>query len=663
MVGLGKLRKTLSVAEGDPELVRSQLEASVSQVPLLYFILLVNTATVAITHLHCAPAWLSIYIPAALSLACMVRCMRWWRARKHVLTQTQAMPELRKLNWLAALFGVAFSAWSLMLFPYGNAYDQAQVAFYMATTVVGCVFCLMHLRTAALLLLSIVILSFSTFLVFTGYPVFIAMAIDMTLVGFALSFIIQMYYQTFADVVHAQRELQASQQKTQRLSDDNFRLASIDSLTDLPNRRSFFASLRALSEEVLGSGGGFNVGLIDLDGFKQVNDIYGHACGDLVLQEVGQRLTALAEPGIFFSRLGGDEFGVLAQHRLAKDTLMALGKRICDALSQPYRVGGNVAELSGTIGWAAFPEAGATVAQVFERADAALYAGKEGQRGMPVIFSSEHETRIRRSSLVTQELRHADLEAELFLEFQPIYDVLAQRTIGLEALGRWHNARLGDVSPDEFIRIAERTELILRMTEILLRKALGEMSRWPSTLYLSFNLSSIDISTSARARRLIDIVAASGVSPHRVSFEITETALTRDFEQARRSLTTIKKAGCRVSLDDFGTGYSSLSYVHRLPFDTIKIDRSFMTDVHTSSASKKIVKSVLDLCRNLGLECVVEGLETPSQADVVKALGARALQGYLFGRPMRADAVAGYLEAAHAAHAAHVEGDQAAAVS
>jgi diguanylate cyclase (GGDEF)-like protein len=504
----------------------------------------------------------------------------------------------------------------------------------------------MHLRAAALLLLSIVILTFSVFLVFTGYPVFIAMAVDMTLVGIALAVIIQLYFRTFADVVHAQRELQASQQNTQRLSDENFRLASLDSLTDLPNRRSFFASLRAMSEQALATGTGFNVGLIDLDGFKQVNDVYGHASGDLVLQEVGLRLLALADPGLFFARLGGDEFGVLVQHKLSNEMLVAVGQRICETVGQPYRVGGNVAKLSGTIGWAAFPEAGTTVAQVFEHADAALYFGKESRRGSPVIFSTEHETRIRRSSLLTQELRHADLEADLFLELQPIYDLLTHRPIGLEALGRWQNARLGMVKPEEFIRVAERTELILRVTEVLLRKALDEAARWPCELFLSFNLSAIDISTSARARRLIDIVSASGVPPHRVAFEITETAVTRDFEQARSSLTMIKQAGCRVSLDDFGTGYSSLSYVHRLPFDTIKIDRSFVTDVDSNSASKKIVKSVLDLCGNLGLECVVEGLETSLQAEIVKRLGARAVQGYLFSPPMRAGAVAAYLQAA-----------------
>ncbi|HEY2020197.1 putative bifunctional diguanylate cyclase/phosphodiesterase [Paraburkholderia sp.] len=643
MARLARLKEALSVAHSDQGLVCAQLRAFGRQVPLLYFILLVNTAAIAITHVHSAPLWLSVYVPMALGALCLVRCWRWWRIRHRVLTHEQALPELRKLTLVVGLFGIAFSSWSLLLLPYGSAFEQTQVAFYMGTTVIGCVFCLIHLRVPALLLIAIVTTSLSVFLVFTGRPVFIAIAVDMTLVSIALAVVIQLYCRTFADAVHAQRELQASQQNTQRLSDDNYRLANLDSLTGLPNRRSFFSLLRALAEHALATGGGFNVGLIDLDGFKQVNDIYGHTCGDLVLKEVGTRLLSIGETSVNFARLGGDEFGVLVRDRLSNDELLELGQRICDALSQPYRVADKVADLSGTIGWAAFPEAGATVAQVFERADAALYVGKENRRGRPVIFSTEHETQMRRLSLVTQELRHADLETELFLEFQPIYCLLTRRPIGLEALGRWHNARLGMVRPEEFIRIAERTDVILSITDVLLRQALAEVAHWPSELYLSFNLSAVDISTSARARRLIDSVAASGVVPHRVMFEITETALTRDFEQAHHAITMLKEAGCRVSLDDFGTGYSSLSYVHRLPFDAIKIDRSFVTDVDTNSASKKIVKSVIDLCRNLRLECVVEGLETPSQAAVVKALGARAVQGYLFSLPMRASAVDTYL--------------------
>lgn len=641
---LARLKDALSVKDSDPELVHSQLQAFSRQIPLLYFILVANTIAVSVTHLRDTPAWLTIYAPGALSVVSVLRCVRWWRARHQTLSHEQAVPELRLLIRLAALLSVAFCGWSLLLFPYGTAYEQAQVAFYMGTTMLGCVFCLMHLRAAALLVLSIVVVGFAIFLVMTGHPVFIAMAIDMTLVGVALGFIVELYYRNFANVVDSQRELLASQKKTQRLSDENFHLASIDSLTDLPNRRSFFASMQALTEQSRSTGESFGVGLIDLDGFKQVNDIYGHASGDIVLKEVGKRLTVFAEPDVFFARLGGDEFGVLVQHTGSHAAIAALGTRICEALSKPYWVSGNIAELSGTVGWAVFPETGSTVAQVFERADAALYAAKENHRGTSVVFSLEHETRIRRASLVAQELRQADLEAELFLEFQPIHDMAAQRTIGFEALGRWDNARLGRVSPGEFIPIAERTELILRVTEILLHKALAEALDWPEPLYLSFNLSAIDISTSQRALRIIEIVEASGMPLHRVNFEITETAVTRDFEQAHSSLTTIKQAGCRVSLDDFGIGYSSLSYVHRLPFDTIKIDRSFVIDVDSDTVSRNIVKSVLDLCKNLGLHCVVEGLETTRQAEVLNDMGAVVVQGYLFGKPMAAEAVRGHLQ-------------------
>jgi diguanylate cyclase (GGDEF)-like protein len=634
-----QIKGAFTVDGTDPELVRSQMEEFGRQIPLLYFMLVVNTIAVAVTHIACAPAWLAIYIPAALCAVCLIRCVRWWFYRHQKLTHEKAVPQLRKTLWLAGGIGVAFTTWALLLFHYGPPYEQAQVAFYMATTVVGCVFCLMHLRAAALLLLTIVIGSFTIVLLAASRPVFIAMAVDMFFVGVALAFIVHLYYRNFASLVASKRELLASQAVTQKLSDDNFRLANIDSLTSLPNRRSFFSSLNALAEQGTGQTAAFHMGLIDLDGFKQVNDIYGHSSGDLVLKEVGARLLELADPAIFFARLGGDEFGIIIQKRLTEEELDRLGQTLCERLSHPYTIGGNTAELSGTIGWAGLPSASVSVAEVFERADAALYVGKESRRGTAVVFSAEHEHRVRRASLVAQELKAANLDAELYLEFQPIFDVATHGAVGFEALGRWRSPKLGQVRPEEFIRIAERTDLIRVVTEVLLRKALAEAAKWPPHMYLSFNLSALDISSVPRARRLLDIVQESPTDTERVHFEITETAVTRDFRQARASLSLIKQVGCHVSLDDFGTGYSSLSYVHRLPFDTIKIDRSFVAEVDTDVASAKIIRSVMDLCRNLGLECVVEGVETESQCEILTALGGRVMQGYLFGRPMPADAM------------------------
>jgi diguanylate cyclase (GGDEF)-like protein len=639
MVSVARIKGAFTVDGTDPELVRSQMEAFGRQIPLLYFMLVVNTMAVAVTHLACAPAWLVIDIPATLCAVCLIRCVRWWFFRHQTLTHEKAVPELRKTFWLTGVIGIAFTTWAVLLFHYGPAYEQAQVAFYMATTVVGCVFCLMHLRAAALLLLTIVIGSFTIVLLAASRPVFIAMAVDMLFVGVALAFIVHLYYRNFASLVSSTRALLASQAVTQKLSDDNFRLANIDSLTSLPNRRSFFSSLTALAEQGTGETAPFHMGLIDLDGFKQVNDIYGHASGDLVLREVGARLLELADPAIFFARLGGDEFGIIIQRRLTEDELDRLGQTLCARLSRPYTVGGNTAELSGTIGWAGLPPASVSVAEIFERADAALYVGKESRRGTAVVFSAEHEHRVRRASLVAQELKAANLDAELYLEFQPIYDVATRSAVGFEALGRWRSPKLGQVRPEEFIRIAERTDLIRVVTEVLLRKALAEAANWPAHMYLSFNLSALDISSVPRARQLLDVVQESPTDAERVHFEITETAVTRDFKQARASLSLIKQVGCHVSLDDFGTGYSSLSYVHRLPFDTIKIDRSFVAEVDTDAASAKIIRSVMDLCRNLGLECVVEGVETESQCEMLTALGGRVMQGYLFGKPMPADAM------------------------
>jgi len=639
MVPVARIREAFAIDGSDPELVRSQMQAFSRQIPLLYFILIVNTVAVAVTHVACSPAWVAVYAPAALCALGVIRCVRWWRMRHETITHEKAVPELRKTLWLTCALGIAFTGWSLLLFRYGPAYQQSQVAFYMATTVVACVFCLMHLRAAALLLLTMVIGCFTVFLIAEGRPVFIAMAVNMLFVGIALALIVHLYYRNFAGLVRSTRELLASQAVTQKLSDDNFRLANIDSLTGLPNRRSFFSSLNALAEQGVTESANFHMGLIDLDGFKQVNDIYGHSSGDLVLKEVGARLLALADPTMFFARLGGDEFGVIIQRHLSEEDLERLGQAVCERLSQPYTLGVNTVELSGTIGWAGVPPANVSVADMFERADTALYVGKEGRRGTAVVFSAEHEHEARRASLVAQELKAAHLDDELYLEYQPIYDVAGHRVVGFEALGRWRNPKLGRVKPEEFIRIAERTDLIRGVTEVLLRKALREAANWPANVYLSFNLSALDVSSVPRARRLLDIVIESPTPPERVHFEITETAVTRDFRQARASLLLIKQAGCRVSLDDFGTGYSSLSYVHRLPLDTIKIDRSFVAEVDSDVASGKIVKSVLDLCRNLGLACVVEGVETDSQCEILTALGARVMQGYLFGRPRPAEAL------------------------
>jgi diguanylate cyclase (GGDEF)-like protein len=388
----------------------------------------------------------------------------------------------------------------------------------------------------------------------------------------------------------------------------------------------------------------FAVAVLDLDGFKPVNDAYGHAVGDQVLIEVGRRLRQRCGDKFFAARLGGDEFGIVIDRDMVEDEMVEFGKNICALLQLPFVLPDVTAQLSGSIGFAQFPEGGRDASVLFERADYALYYAKQHCRGMPTIFSARHETAIRESSLIEQTLRHADLTRELSLAYQPIIDLATRRPTGFEALARWHSPTLGSIAPNVFIKLAERSELISQLSEILLHKTLEAMRSWPPFLSVAFNLSTRDIATNNTIARIRDIVTYSGIAPARIEFEITETAVMRDFEQARAALHALKEFGARIALDDFGTGYSSLSYVSRLPLDKIKIDRSFIAEIETDGTCSSIVKSMIDLCRNLKLECVIEGIETSAQLEILSGLGCRTAQGFYFARPMPASEIAAYVE-------------------
>ena len=232
----------------------------------------------------------------------------------------------------------------------------------------------------------------------------------------------------------------------------------------------------------------------------------------------------------------------------------------------------------------------------------------------------------------------ADLDRELTLEYQPIYNIQSSHCIGFEALARWTSPGLGRVSPGEFIPIAEHTGRISIITRTLLRQALTEARNWPDETILSFNLSPLDLASSDSILRIIALVEQSGFSAHRINFEITESAVIRDFEQATQSITLLKRLGAGISLDDFGTGYSSLNHVHKLPLSKIKIDGSFVHEVQTRPASAKIIRTMLSLCSELGLGAIVEGVETEAELDVLKEMGVQYVQGFHFSKPLAAAA-------------------------
>ncbi len=640
------LRRSIdSLAVTSGPLACAQAAEFNAQVPHLYLILTANAVLQAATHVGSTPFLLSVAVPTALVLLSISRVASALRRGRVPADPERAARRLRITTALAFTIGLIFTAWSLSLLPYGDADAQCHVAFYMSITVISCIFCLRHVPRAAAVLTATVVLPHVTVFLSSGQPVLIAIAINLALVSGSILLAVCKQFADFADLISSREELLQRQGDLERLSDENLRLANQDSLTCLPNRRSFFADLDTTLARAAESSRRFGLALIDLDGFKTVNDIHGHAAGDRLLIEAAQRLASLHAPGILFARLGGDEFAAIVSGNQSDEELLAFAELLCCTLKGRYLASEVPTLVSASVGIVSYPKGAQTAEQLFERADFALYHAKQARKGGAVLFSSAHESMIREASLVELTLDQADLEHEFELAFQPIVDATTGAITAFEALARWNSPVLGRVQPDVFIRAAERSRMIGGLTEVLFKKALVAVAVWPDNIHLAFNLSAQDIEAPARVQSLMALVAASGVPTRRIDLEITETAMMRDLANALASLRTLREAGFRISLDDFGTGYSSLSQLHVLKPDKVKIDRSFIVDLETRPEACDIVRASVELCRALGLESVIEGVETAPQVALLRSLGCRLMQGYHFSRPLEFDAACRAAEA------------------
>ncbi|MGV1760930.1 putative bifunctional diguanylate cyclase/phosphodiesterase [Rhizobium sp. A22-96] len=621
-----RLLHFMSIRSDNPDLLKAQYRAFTRQMPMMYLILISSTWALSITHMQSAPIWLTVGIPALFTLGCMLRITFWWRTRNIDPMPDVAHAALVRTNRLAVGLPIAFTVWSFLLVPYGDAYAQSHVAFYMAITVISCIFCLMYVRSAAFIVTVIVNGAFVLFFIASRQPTFIAIAINVALVCAGMMSILLTNYRNFERMI-------ISQQRTEALGNENLLLANIDSLTELPNRRAFFTHLEVEFEKAKADNTRLALGVIDLDGFKPVNDLYGHSVGDRLLIDVSRRLTTTLKASRAF-RLGGDEFAIVAPLAPEDAPLVANANAISERLAEPYHLPEGTVHISASMGIAVFPDLASTLEQLFDRADYALYHAKKTRRGGAVLFDAEHERQINIEARVEHLLKQANLEDELSVMFQPIVNIDDDRTVGFEALARWCSPVLGHVSPGQFFPIAERAGIVSSLTQPLLKKALAFASQWEEPLRLSFNLSAHDLNSCEGVLSLVGIIERSRFDAARLDLEITETALALDFEQIKSSVEMLRRVGCGISLDDFGTGYSSLTRLHALPLTKIKIDRSFVTDLHKRPASYKIVKSLLTLSRDMGLECVVEGVETPDELAALRGLGATLVQGYLYSQPL-----------------------------
>jgi diguanylate cyclase (GGDEF)-like protein/PAS domain S-box-containing protein len=414
-------------------------------------------------------------------------------------------------------------------------------------------------------------------------------------------------------------------------------LAHYDALTDLPNRVLFREQIERELQKAVG-GEQFALLYIDIDEFKGINDSLGHHVGDELLKAVAARIRSCIKPTDLIARLGGDEFAVIQTAVGDRADVVEFVTRIHDAIRQPYQCLGHHLATDASIGIALAPQDGTELDQLIKSADLAMYGAKAEGRRTHRFFEPAMDARAKARLTMEQDLRQAMIDGGFEIHYQPLVDLGSNEVSGCEALLRWRHPERGMVSPAEFIPLAEDTGLINELGDWVMQTACAEAAAWPSAIRLAVNVSPVQLKSPTLALRIARALAASGLSPDRLEIEITEAVLIHDDETALAILHQLRAIGVRIALDDFGTGFSSLSYLKRFPFDKIKIDRCFVSDIEVDG-SAAIVQAVVNIAAARNMTTTAEGVETEAQREVLRKLGCTQMQGYLFSRPKPASEI------------------------
>ncbi len=412
-------------------------------------------------------------------------------------------------------------------------------------------------------------------------------------------------------------------------------LAHHDQLTGLANRTRFADKLDEAAKRCARHGTPFTVLMLDLDKFKYVNDTLGHPAGDQLLIQVAQRLKASLRDTDVLARLGGDEFAIIQEgESKQREGAIGLALRIIDLIGTPFDLSGNQANIGTSVGIAFAPECGVEAEGLLKKADLALYEAKSGGRNDYRLFKPEMAEVSDTQKVLEGELREAIQRDEFELYYQPVVDAKTGSIFGVEALVRWRHPTRGLVLPDQFIPLAESTGLMMPLGEWILQRACQDAVAWPSHIKVAINISAVQFNNANIFDVVLCALVESGLSPERLELEITETMLLKNEQACLLSIRQLKNLGIAIVLDDFGIGYSSSSYLTRIPFDKIKIDRSFVEGFPKRRECAAIIQSVLALARGLDIAITAEGVETDEQFESLRAAGVDLVQGYLFGRPV-----------------------------
>ncbi len=614
-------------------LVDAQFETIARNIPRLYVTVSVFVCFLAIFLRELAPpsffaAWASVLIVGAA-----YRARHWLKLRRQAceLALDRKQAELTRTVLVALLMCLGLCAVSFVVARSPSQTLQGMAMMLIWSAGVGTAFNVAVLPAAAGGVLLIVTSATAAVFFHSGEDILIMSVPALFAVAAAIWDLLSKTFDGFAALVQSNVE-------NARLRQEAVDMASTDALTQLPNRRAFDARLREWSA----SDRRFAVAMIDLDGFKPVNDLHGHMVGDLFLIEAARRLSARVDGAGLLARMGGDEFALLIERFGSQDDVTEITQKLAEGLVAPFSHGDITAFMSCSCGVALrYEREGA--GRLLERADIALYEAKAKARGGVVVFSDALEQAALRRMIVSRDLRTAIEREEFHIAFQPIVDLRSGALSGFEALARWRHPALGPVPPDLFIPVAEKTGLIAPLSTLLLRLAAHAARRWPSDLMLSFNLSAAQMDQPGTALTILSIIEECGLPPSRLEIELTETAVLADLAMATRTIGGLAAAGIHISLDDFGAGYSSFGQLCDLSMNKVKIDKSFVDRIVAEKRAASIVGAIISMCDGLGMQCVAEGIETGAQLEALKALGCHKGQGYLISPPLPESELADFI--------------------
>ncbi|HZZ62588.1 MAG TPA: EAL domain-containing protein [Roseiarcus sp.] len=498
----------------------------------------------------------------------------------------------------------------------------------------ACALCLMRLARCAVLVVSAATAPIVPAFVLSESRYSLWLAALILVASGLISYMLIENSRAFSEIIRSRFTIANMHRAAEEARQTATAIAYTDYLTGLPNRRFLLSLLADRAQTAQAGAKPFAVGLIDLDGFKPINDIHGHPAGDAVLKQVGDRLAGAMRGRGCAARMGGDEFAVVCEGVVGRDEAIALGREIRKVFAAPFPVEKLAIHVGCTSGFALFPDSADQPDQLIRLADIALYRAKKGRRGDIGVFDVGDENGAIARAKLEQALYRAVACSSIGVHFQPIVELATGRISGFESLARWRDCELGRIAPSVFIPVAEQLGLMEKLSFDLLQKAVNAAAQWPSDVLLSFNLSAEQL---LRPNAGADIVAALGefgFCASRFEVEVTETAIMKNFDAARATIDTLRAAGVRVALDDFGAGRSSLAQVRDLALDRIKIDKSFVDRVCVDPKIAGLTRSIVDMACRLELPCVAEGIESVEQLEELRQGGCAGGQGWLFAGAM-----------------------------